>query len=354
MFFTLGLKELPFEQDTRQIIYVEGAYDEEVNRLIQENYLDIREYFYSCGYEFCYIPLMKQDLCKNGSLQYAAPYAKEGNLGALDDNFLLQYMVHPENREKIPPSLLYYDSNCRNEQYSEAICQYRGISISASSFDEDVRLKGVLLDILNEIEKNSHNIMFCERDDDTIRFSIAKEDAPLSADETFDRESTQLLEEIKERIEKLKQKGIGAYVLKTLIMDEKVELSRLHITSDYRIFLPDFNNIEITMTPLPKAVFLLFLKHPEGIMFSYLPDYREELMDIYRKVKGPFFNRFAAKRSIEDVTDPLSNSINEKCSRIREAFISQFDERLARYYFVRGARGEAKKIALPRELVVFT
>ena len=105
------------------------------------------------------------------------------------------------------------------------------------------------------------------------------------------------------------------------------------------------------MTPLPKAVFLLYLKHPEGIMFSYLPDFREELMDIYKKIKGPFFNESSAKKSIEDVTDPLSNSINEKCSRIREAFVSKFDEHLAKYYYIDGKRGEPKKIALPRMLV---
>ena len=105
------------------------------------------------------------------------------------------------------------------------------------------------------------------------------------------------------------------------------------------------------MTPLPKAVFLLFLKHPEGIYFKALPDYREELMEIYKIIKGPFFNEASARQSIEDVTDPLSNSINEKCSRIREAFVSKFDDSLARYYYVDGKRGEPKKIALPRTLV---
>ena len=86
-------------------------------------------------------------------------------------------------------------------------------------------------------------------------------------------------------------------------------------------------------------------------MFSYLPDFRNELMEIYKSIKGPFFNYETALRSIEDVTDPLSNSINEKCSRIREAFVSQFDDSLARYYYVDGKRGEPKKIALPRTLV---
>lgn len=52
-------------------------------------------------------------------------------------------------------------------------------------------------------------------------------------------------------------------------------------------------------------------------------------------------------QSIEDVTNPLLNSINEKCARIRSAFVKEFDESLAKNYFVTGERGEAKKITLP-------
>ena len=60
-----------------------------------------------------------------------------------------------------------------------------------------------------------------------------------------------------------------------------------------------------------------------------------------------------AFRSIEDVTNPLLNSINEKCARIRGAFVGQFDNYMAKSYYVDGVRGEAKKIGLPRSLVVW-
>ena len=42
-----------------------------------------------------------------------------------------------------------------------------------------------------------------------------------------------------------------------------------------------------------------------------------------------------------------------KCATIRGAFVGQFDDHLARHYYIDGLRGEAKKIALPRELVVW-
>ena len=144
---------------------------------------------------------------------------------------------------------------------------------------------------------------------------------------------------------------ISQYILEQLIHPDD-RLSRLVITKDYRLLLPDYNDMEIKMEPLVKAVYLLFLKHPEGIMFKYLPDYREELTEIYIKLK-PLGLTDRAIHSIEDVTNPLLNSINEKCARIRGAFVGQFDDHLARHYYIDGMRGEAKKISLPRDLVVW-
>ena len=116
--------------------------------------------------------------------------------------------------------------------------------------------------------------------------------------------------------------------------------------------LPDYQNMEIKMEPIVKAVYLLFLKHPEGITFKCLPDYREELAEIYTKLR-PMGLTDKALQSIEDVTNPLLNSINEKCARIRGAFLGEFDEYMAKYYYIEGKRGEAKKISLPRDLVVW-
>ena len=160
------------------------------------------------------------------------------------------------------------------------------------------------------------------------------------------------MDEVRERIRKLRAMGISRYVLEQLVHEEE-KLSRLFITDDLRIFLPDYGNIEIKMTPLPKAVFFLFLNHPEGIFFKDLPDYRGELMQIYKQVKTTMLVPSEAIKSIEAVTNPFQNSINEKCSRIREAFVQHFDERLAKFYYVDGKRTEAKRISLPRELIVW-
>lgn len=135
-------------------------------------------------------------------------------------------------------------------------------------------------------------------------------------------------------------------------LKNQVKLSKLTITKDYAIILSDYDNKEVKMEPLVKAVYLLFLKHPEGIAFKQLPDYRQELIDIYNDLRPLGLNK-RSLQSIEDVTNPLLNSINEKCSRIRATFYAEVDASLADQYCIVGKSGEAKKIILPRDWVIY-
>ncbi|MDY6326481.1 MAG: hypothetical protein SPL42_00125 [Bacteroidales bacterium] len=155
------------------------------------------------------------------------------------------------------------------------------------------------------------------------------------------------MKEVRDRIIELRRRGVHEYQLREL-MEAVPTLSRIVITKDFRIILPDYNDTEIVMTPLPKAVFMLFLRHPEGIPFKLMRNYRDELLYLYKQVTRSLFDR-KIKQSIDDVTDPTKNSINEKCARIREAFLVRFDEFYAKHYFITGKRGEPKGISLPPE-----
>ena len=132
-------------------------------------------------------------------------------------------------------------------------------------------------------------------------------------------------------------------------LKHQIKFSRITIKTDGTIVLSDYNK-EVRMEPLTKAVYLLFLKHPEGIAFKHLPDYRKELAELYVKIKPLGLNDRVIK-SIEDVTNPLLNSINEKCSRIKAAFLSEVDATLADQYYITGKSGEQKKVTLPRKLI---
>ena len=125
--------------------------------------------------------------------------------------------------------------------------------------------------------------------------------------------------------------------------DEDVKLSRLVVDEKFSIWLPDYNNMQIEMTPLPKALYLLFLRHPEGIRFHDLVDHKQELLSIYGRITNSSSTHEIRKR-IDELTDMRKNSVNEKCSRIREAFVSKMAERVAANYIVLGAKGEKKRI----------
>ena len=159
-----------------------------------------------------------------------------------------------------------------------------------------------------------------------------------------------LIAEVKEKVRMLKELGMSdGEIVSSFRISQP--LKKLVISKNYRIFLGDERK-EVHMEPLVKAVYLLFLKHPEGIVFKNLPDYRMELADIYNKVR-PWGLNERALQSIEDVTNPLLNSINEKCARIRKVFATILDSSVAEHYYIKGTRGKAKCISLPREMVVW-
>lgn len=160
-----------------------------------------------------------------------------------------------------------------------------------------------------------------------------------------------LLDELKEKVRKLKAYGVeNAEIM--VAMNEEELFPQLIVTKDYKVVLAGEKQVEVEMEPLVKAVYLLFLSHPEGIAFKCLPDYRQELTKIYSEIR-PWGLTDRAIQSIEDVTNPLLNSINEKCARIRKTFVTLLGSNLSENYYIKGERGEAKKIALPRELVVW-
>ncbi len=160
-----------------------------------------------------------------------------------------------------------------------------------------------------------------------------------------------LLDEIRDRVRKLRLYGVNDSEIESALHDDNLFPS-ITITKEYRIVLSDREGTEIKMEPLVKAVYLLFLSHPEGIILKNLPLYRKELMELY-KLLLPSGLTERAKRSVKDVTNPVNNSINEKCARIRRCFLEVLSPSVARYYAISGRRGEAKMIELVRTNVIW-
>ena len=137
------------------------------------------------------------------------------------------------------------------------------------------------------------------------------------------------------------------------VLSYRVKLSHLRITRHKEIILDDFDHREVKMDALTKSIFLLYLKHPEGIRYKELCDHRSELEEIYLSISGRS-DMDSIRKSIDDLTDPItSNSINEKVSRAKKAFREVVDVRIARFYYIDGRQGAAKRIALDRSLVIW-
>ena len=157
--------------------------------------------------------------------------------------------------------------------------------------------------------------------------------------------------------------AIGAPLLEELRIEAaRTKLSRLLITKNYRFFLVDYNK-EVELQPVHKAVYLLFLAHPEGIEFKRLSDYREELTRYYMAT-AKLMDKQTIAESVDMLVDPLNNSINEKCSRIKSIFLNIMDLYTANYYIISGHTQKhfagsskiwyerLKNVKIPRELVI--
>ena len=187
MNFILGLRQLPFEQEQDQIIYVESQYDEIVNRYIQDNYNQILKLFSEKGYKFCYIPALVKEL------------------------------------SKINPSLLYYHPKAFNHEYEDMICQFRGITLTPDSgYDKTNDLSVILDQILRSLN-------YYDSHDSGIRFMKGEDE-----DEDIDPESLSILMQAREKIEMVEQRGYSRAVINRLI-NRKPKLSRILITKDYRM-----------------------------------------------------------------------------------------------------------------------
>lgn len=337
----------------KELIYVAGEEDKELTNLFESKPEIFEGWGKMIGFQIVYLPLLMKRLANKEVLRYRAPYLSDTELASttIGNDFLLQYLDHPGERGRIKCGFIRTEDIHRGaDGKDKAINRFYPLSSNSTEpiADQLHRIGKQIFEEKNQQEK------LLERKEDS--WDEWGEAAGGGADDHFNTQlgednTDDLIEEVKERIAKLRQRGISQYILEQLIHPDD-RLSRLVITKEYRIILPDYNDMEIKMEPIVKAVYLLFLNHPEGILFKHLPDYREELAQIYNKVK-PLGLTDRAVRSIEDVTNPLLNSINEKCARIRGAFVGQFDDHMARHYYIDGLRGEAKKISLPRELVIW-
>lgn len=311
-------------------------------RLIVEHLDEIKAKFVEKGRRFIYLPDVNgQKLSKEQICYY--------NPSASPDDLNLQMAVTYEEIAELYHIPYYITSPCfvrvmhvTDKRYRTSIYQLESESYVLFLLECDYYLK-------HATSKNyrCYSLGSDEKVKEWLEFALAGE----SADYRFGDDIYMLSLEIKKNVEQLRAKGIPLMAIKKLVGDISDEPSRLHISKDYKITFLDFNNQELVLSPVKKAVFLLFLNHPEGICFKDLADYKEELLDLYKKV-SVYDSIETMENTVNRLIDPMDNSINEKCARIRNALMLMFREEIANWYMIKGKRGESKGIKLPRNLVI--
>lgn len=183
-------------------------------------------------------------------------------------------------------------------------------------------------------------------------FLAGEEECDYGTTEQLEQmDAQQLLALVRRASERLQMMGLSQQDIQSHCRPVQRQ-ETLRITDNYRIFLPNRGNIEIVMRPLVKALFVLFLKHPEGIRFKELCDYRAELSDIYGHISHRSDPEGIAQ-SVDRLVNPIDNSVNISRSRLSRSLAEYFDNSILGQYLIQGGSGQTKTIPLDRSFVIW-
>jgi hypothetical protein len=389
MKFSIAFKNLPFVPEERQVIYIENKFDERVNAIIKENYERLRWDFKRANLDFVYLPMFFDDEEIKEKVLYYAPYLTSEIMEKIElrSSYLLGYMSHIENKKKIVPSFLYAPNIEEDEWIFQGqtidIIDKEGLAINEwftdAIYDIEVELKPIAHYQYNKLEEREQPETSCTTSEIKVEYSstpnlwdkirrkglkfgksmVEEEDSAgacknvaeeESLDEIREENVQDIIDTLNRTVERLRLKGMSlAAILELVVKGEPI--SKLHITDDNRLFLSDYLDMEIVLGARYKAVYFLFLNHPEGIILKRLEDYHKELVNYYKQTFG--YDELPPKlmENIKTLEVPGNNQINVVILRIRKAFEGLFDEHLAKHYIITGKQGEPYKIPLDQNLI---
>ena len=150
-----------------------------------------------------------------------------------------------------------------------------------------------------------------------------------------------LIKKAQERLRELEDNSVAS----------KPESSRLYIDRRYNIRLDTPDGPALPLRPLLKALFILFLRHPEGIRFKERALYEQELGDIYAVIL-PDADADTRQRRILRMMDLADNSFSEKMSALNARLEELFPE-TSENYKIQGYNGHPRRISLDQLMVIW-
>lgn len=336
--------------DYGTIYYVAGTASSEINEYVLSQIDSIEEHLNqnASNWVSCKIVYLTANNPLFPSRENAALYSAmmpEDNILILtdDNNFLVATLI-----------------DCEPQNINEAFSRF--FSTLQQMFDE-VLDKGIY-------NPNSLGITYLGWTDDGIRFSIV----PKEPDEKGDSPTEGIRFSISGRGKPGTSQGSDhklpdfrtprdGRLLNRDFLEEvtripeetpapSVHPSCLVITENtYSVLLPDWDK-EFHFTTQVKALYILFLNHPEGIRMKEIADYKKEFTHIYLQI-----TTWSDVERLREIVDKLLDVCNRnaldakksQCNRMIRETIS--DKNLQKFYEIEVHPGEPHKINLDRSLV---
>lgn len=132
--------------------------------------------------------------------------------------------------------------------------------------------------------------------------------------------------------------------------ESRPEPVRLFIDRAYNIRMGAPDGAELPLRPLVKALFILFLRHPEGILLKQREMFRRELEEIYGVI-SPNTEREDVSARVGRLVNLQDNSFSEKASELNARLEALLPGEVAEQYKIQGYNGHPRKIPLDPLLV---
>jgi|GEM_PF-953342 hypothetical protein len=218
------------------------------------------------------------------------------------------------------------------------------------------------------VSSSDEDLMCYIEDDDSPVLPTIAESSDVQTLEVEEIRETREIESEYERDVRDLRARIVAFIAKyhqdpeqvmSVMLEGKVLLGptpgRLLVNGDMKIVLPDYDEMEIKMPAMSRTLYILFMKHRlmglDGFELKNIDQYRDEMVNIYSLVK-PGADDDRVRRTVDNLCDPFSNSLNEAISRangfIRKCIV---DKNLQKQYLISGARGGKYSIGLSPEMI---
>lgn len=352
--FELAFGELPNEPISNTVLYLDNNLNPALKLYVSLNIKEIKRIFHGYGLDFIYLKdwidgVKDSDLCSLA--KYYIPWFKDEDLDTLRKACAIN--INELQSRLIPKDVQGATVDGMGCAFKIDVSdprlfreQFRQIAAAYSKKRQDYYF---------ELEKNIQ-ILYGPP---PVYYESEKTYSPIpELTSTLEEPSLCYGDDITTLFERVRA-ILPEWAVRQMLLDKLQEqevTSRIEISYKKILYLPDYN-ISIRLRPVEMAFYILFLKHPEGINFKDLLDYRSELMRYY-KYYATTSNPEDIEKAIDSVVNPLNdNNRNVQRSRIQyainEAFKGQFCEAYAQQYMITGEKGKDKKITLPREKVIW-